>query len=306
VTGRALYFRRESLPQRATNDRGDDVTALVRAADRKAADPGALDPRFIGRLERDHVLALEFDIDLDRGPGAPILVVDGWIEYPYSQTMFAAWQAKADYRAPTLEAKGSDGRWRTVLREFGYPAGMPRTMALPLPKLPSGTRALRLSTNQQIYWDRIAVAWAERAPVITHDLALASAEVRSIGFPQRIGLAQPPNYDYDRRQPLWDTRVQAGNYTSFGRVDALVAAHDDAFAIIGPGDELHVEFDARLPPLRSGSTRRFVLETRGFAKDMDLYTRDGDTVGPLPSTGRNAQVRDELNRRFNIRFAAGR
>ena len=31
-----------------------------------------------------------------------------WIEYPYSQTMFASWQAGASWDAPTLEARGAD------------------------------------------------------------------------------------------------------------------------------------------------------------------------------------------------------
>jgi tetratricopeptide (TPR) repeat protein len=307
VTGQPRYFHRQVVPLRATNSRGDDVTELLRVADGNPADPGALDPRFIGRLARNHVLTLEFDVDLDRRVGAPVLIADGWIEYPYSQTMFAAWQAKADYRAPTIEAKGRDGRWQVVWREFGYPAGMPRTMSLPLRALPKGTRALRLSTNQQIYWDRIAVAWSEPADVVTHELALTSADVRATGFPRRSTREhQLPDYDYDRRKPLWDTRVQTGAYTAFGPADALIATHDDAFAVIGPGDELHVEFDANLPALPPGWTRRFVLETRGFAKDMDLYTRDGNTVGPLPSTGMNAGIRDRLHQRFNTRFAAGR
>jgi len=128
VTGRPFFFRREAPPDKVTNDRGEDVTDRVRTADRHAADPGPRDRRFIGRLVGAHALTLEFGVDLDAFNGAPVLVADGWIEYPYSQTMFAAWQAHADYRAPTLEAKGADGRWRVLLREFGYPAGMPRRM----------------------------------------------------------------------------------------------------------------------------------------------------------------------------------
>jgi hypothetical protein len=306
VTGRAFYFRTQSLPRRAMNDRGEDVTAQLRAADRDAAPPGAHDRRFIGRLARDHVLTLEFDADLDAMPGQALLVADGWIEYPYSQTMFAAWQAKADYRAPTLEAKGADGRWRVVLKEFGYPAGMPRRMAVPLPRLPRGTRALRLTTNQEIYWDRIAVAASQPAPIVTHEIPLAAAELRRAGFPRRTtGAQQQPDYDYARRDPLWDTRVQSGRYTAFGDAKPLVAAHDDALAILGPGDELHLEFEG-LPELTAGRSRRYVLETRGWAKDMDLYTRDGETVGPLPTTGKDAENREALHQRFNTRFASGR
>ena len=63
-------------------------------------------------------------------------MIDGWVEYPYAQTVFAAWQAGAPYLAPTLEARDGDGRWHVVAREFGYPAGMPRRMTFPLPAAP--------------------------------------------------------------------------------------------------------------------------------------------------------------------------
>jgi hypothetical protein len=294
VSGQPFYYRRAVLPEKVVNERGEDVTAALREADRKAADPGKLDRRFIGRLAGEHVLTMHFPTPLD---GAAMLVADGWIEYPYSQTMFAAWQAKAPYLAPTLEAQGADGSWRVLLKEFGYPAGMPRTMAVPLPRLPAGTRALRLRTNQQIYWDRIAVAWAEDAQAVRHELNLLKAEMRETGFPMRsTGPQHQPGYDYERRAPLWDTRVQAGHYTEFGRVDELIAAQDGALAIIGPGEEIEVEFSAELPELPAGWTRRFVLETHGWAKDMDLYTRDRDTLAPLPVPGTN-----ELHRKFNRR-----
>ncbi len=302
VSGESLFFRRVELPQRATNNRGEDVTAAVRSADRTAADPGDHDRRFIGRLAREHVLTLEFATDLEAIAGRPILVADGWIEYPYSQTMFAAWQAKAAYQAPTLEAKGADGRWRVVLKEFGYPAGMPRTMAVPLPPLPEGTRTLRLRTTQEIYWDRLAVAWAEPLEATRHELPLIVAEMRATGFARRTpGPQQQPSYDYDRRVPLWDTWAQSGLYTRFGRIDELVSSRDDALAIIGPGEEIHVEFKAALAPLRPGWSRRFVLEANGWAKDMDLYTRDRDTLDPLPVSGRSAEMRDRLNQRYNQR-----
>jgi hypothetical protein len=274
-------------------------------ADQKAADPGKVDARFIGRLANEHVLTMTFTETLDSGPGKILLVADGWIEYPYSQTMFGAWQAKAAYQAPTLEAQGADGRWRVLLKEFGYPAGMPRTMAVPLPRLPKGTRVLRLRTNQQIYWDRIAVAWAEDAPAVKRLLPLAAARVAETGFPRRsTGSQHQPGYDYAERAPLWDTRVQPGHYTAFGPAEDLVAEPDNALAIIGPGEEIHVEFRAELPALPAGWTRRFVLETHGWAKDMDLYTRDGETLGPLPSTGNRSKSSETLVKRLNSRFGS--
>src|SRR5258708_14020678 len=133
-TGRPVMFRKVLDPVRASNDRGEDVTALITATDRRAAPTGEHDHRFIGRLVRPHVLTLEFSEPFDRA-GATLLI-DGWIEYPYSQTMFAAWQAHAAYSAPTVQARRPDGRWRTILDDFGYPARLPRPISLPLPQLP--------------------------------------------------------------------------------------------------------------------------------------------------------------------------
>ncbi len=306
-TGEPRFYRETMQPTEAFTDSGEDVAELLAEVDLQAPAVGALDRRFIGRLQRPYTVTVVFDEPLTGHVGTPILIADGWIEYPYSQTMFAAWQANATYDAPTLEARGADGTWRTVLEQFGYPAGMPRRMSVALADLPTGTDRLRLTTNQEIYWDRIAVAFAEPLPEAQrHELAMAAADVRRSGFPHRTtGSQRQPHYDYDRRSPFWDARHQAGLYTEFGPSMELLANTDGATAIIGPGEEVHLEFDATtLPPVPSGWTRRFVLEARGWCKDMDLYTRDGATVAPLPGT--RDQAAQALHDRYNTRYEAGR
>jgi hypothetical protein len=52
--------------------------------------------------------------------------------------------------------------------------------------------------------------------------------------------------------------------------------------LIGPGEELDLVYPA--PAAVDGARRVVVLDVRGFAKDMDLYTHTGGQVGPLPST----------------------
>ncbi|MGW8310926.1 MAG: FG-GAP-like repeat-containing protein [Thiogranum sp.] len=304
-TGKPVFFRRERLPQEATDRRGTDVTPLITSADLHAPPPGELDPRFIGRLREPQVLTLQFAVPINgTNDEQPVLVVDGWIEYPYSQTMFAAWQAHADYRAPTLEARGSDMQWHTVLEQFGYPAGMPRRMSVPLTTLPERTTALRLTTNQEIYWDRVAIAYAETPPAVhTTPLPLARAELGEAGFARRTtGAQRQPYYDYDQRSPLWDTRHMRGYYTAFGAVEELLDSADDAVAIIGPGEEVQLEFTAQLSKLPSGWQRRLVLEASGWAKDMDLYTADGATLEPLPVSGKPTARRDALNGQYNTRY----
>lgn len=303
-TGRAIVFRDERTPAHAVTDQGEDVTALVTANDLRAAPVGAVDPRFIGRTAR-RTIELAFDTRLDRGPGRPVLLIDGWVEYPYAQTVFAAWQAGVTYDAPTLEARDGRGRWHPIAPSFGYPAGMPRRMALPLPRLPDGTTALRLSTTQEVYWDRVAVVYEDaRAEVRVRTTTLASATLAASGFATRTtGPQRTPSYDYDRRVPLWDTRHPRGWYTRFGDVLPLLSAKDDATVVLGPGEDVTIEFTAPADAPPPGWTRRVVLRSRGWCKDMDLYTADGETVAPMPGTESPARTR--LHAAFNTRYEAG-
>ncbi len=211
------------------------------------------------------------------------------------------------YTPPTLEARGADGMWYSVYPNFGYPAGMPREMALPLDNLPPGTTALRLSTSLEVYWDRLRVVFAEPAPAgLRRTVAdVETASLAKTGFPLRTnGPQRRPGYDYSQRTPYWDTRYPSGFYTEAGDVTPLVSATDDALAIIGPGEE--IEFSFPVAPAAEGLSQVYVLEFRGWAKDMDLYTRDGGTVAPLPhGDAANVSVRDALHERFNTRYESG-
>jgi hypothetical protein len=181
-------------------------------------------------------------------------------------------------------------------------------MALPLTQLPPGVSELRIRTNQEIYWDRFAIAYAEPAPPIKRTvLSLREATLASVGFPRgATGAQRAPRYEYASRRPLWDTRHLAGWYTAFGPVTELVVNPDDALAVFGPGEEVHMEFTGLDNPLPQDWTRWFVLETVGWAKDMDLYTKDGEMVEPLPTTGAAVEPRDRLHARYNTRYEIGR
>jgi Flp pilus assembly protein TadD len=307
-TGEPLFYRKMLLPVQAVNDRGEDVTAQVARQDLKAASPGKLDRRFIGLLEQDHVLTVTFARSLDFFPGKPVLLADGWLEYPYSQTNFAAWQAGARYRAPTIEVQDVDGHWTTVLKEFGYPAGMPRQMSVPLPALPAGVRKIRITTNQEIYWDRLAVAFVEPCPQVKrHTLKLERARLEQSGFPKRTTYAQRrPEYDYNRRKPFWDTMYLEGYYTRLGDVEELVMNRDNALAIYASGETLHLEFAEPDGILKKWWKRVYVLETDGWCKDMDPYTHTGETVEPLPLIGKRTAEAERLHKLYNTRYLSGR
>ena len=309
-TGSVVYYRKHAAPTSAQDQTGRDVLYSIRHIDLLAAPVAPLDSRFIGRT-KEQVLTLTFAESLDRGPGTPTLVADGWIEYPYAQTLFAAWQAGAAYEAPTIEAKGADGEWRVVHKQYGYPAGMPRESSVPLRELPRDTRALRIRTTQEVYWDRLLVAWAEDCQdVRRRTLALREATLGEVGFAARTtGPQRTPHYDYERSAPLWNARHQAGYYTRFGRVDELLAHADDAVVIFGPGEEVTLRFDAPEDKSPSGWTRRYVLRTTGWCKDMDLFTKDGESIGPLPvrsADGHAHPARKRIHPRYQTRYRSGR
>lgn len=306
-TGEVRFVRRSIALARGTADGADDVTPALLAADGVAAEPGEVDPRFIGLLSEPRTLTLEFASPI--GGKGHVLVAHGWVEYPYCQTNFAAWQAGRTYDAPDLEARDASGRWTRVLGQWGYPAGMPREISLPLDAVPPGSTALRLSTTQEIYWDAFRVDVVDDCPGAERTaLALVGASVADTGFARRVPQPQRrPDYDYSSRAPFWSTRHQPGHYTEFGPCDELLAATDDAVAIVGPGEEVRLRFEPPRAAQRDGWTRRYVLEVDGWCKDMDLFTGDGATVGPLPRRdgAQSGGAREALHRRFQTRWRGG-
>ena len=318
-TGAAIFWREAMAPARATVTHGTreaiDQTEAACARDLHAVDPGEIDSRFIGRTAEPFAVELVFPRALTDGEGDPVLLMDGWIEYPYCSTNFAMWQAHASPTAPTFDALDPvTGAWVTLVREYGYPAGMPREAAFPLARslLPPGCTTLRITTNQELYIDRCRIVWSEPCPqAIERRVAIAFARVRESGYAKRIPAPQRrPIYDYDARVPLFDCRTQPGWYTATD-VDCapLVEAIDDAVAIFAAGEELRLTFDSAAPPLEHGWSRAFVLDLNGWCKDMDPLTRDGARVDPLPmrdSESSPSPARDALHREFNTRYRGGR
>tara|TARA_B000000460_G_scaffold203205_1_gene149972 strand:- start:168 stop:662 length:495 start_codon:yes stop_codon:yes gene_type:complete len=162
----------------------------------------------------------------------------------------------------------------------------------------------------EIYWDRLQIVWEEPLDDATFTtIQPVSARIGKVGFPERTtGEQRLPYYDYNKRSPYWDTKYQAGFYTALGEANELIEKVDGALAIIGGGEEIHLEFPA-LAPAQPGHRRYFVLDFRGYAKDMDLYTEHGETIEPLPLSQdldpRALAHRNRLHERYNVRFQAG-
>lgn len=314
-SGEPRFFRASMAPASASvrSGTGAPVPCLgsLSQVDGQAADPGPADPRFVGRLAAECALELEFPRAVADGPGEPALVVDGWVEYPYSTTGFAMWQAGASYQAPSIDALDpATGAWTCIAEEVGYPAGMPRTCLLPIPagRIPGGCTRLRIRTTMELYADAVRVAWIEPCPEARRSEApLRSATLLDAGFPRRIAHPQRrPEFVHADRAPLWDCRKQPGRYTRFGECTPLVARADDALAVFGAGEELLLRFEARAAAAPAGTTRTWVLEVDGWCKDMDPLTRDGATIGPLPARGAPSPEARELHGRWNDRLDGGR
>ncbi|NND81420.1 MAG: tetratricopeptide repeat protein [Gammaproteobacteria bacterium] len=311
VTGDTLFFREFQTPVAARDKQGADVLRAIVEHDQVAMPAGEIDRRYIGLLKQPAELILEFDQPIHRSPDLrPYLVAEAWVELPYSQTHFSAWQAGNHYRAVSLDARDANGEWRTIHPEFGMPGGMPRVISVPLDAVPQDAVAVRLRWNREMYWDRLRVIYAENPPTQLRQRTNTPAVARVVksGFYQRVNHAQRrPEYIYQQRRPFGDVKYPTGMYTSLGEMTELVSSADDALAIIGPGEEIHVNFTEPSAPAE-GLRRWYVLETRGWAKDKDLYTYQGDTVGPLPIAYPDADTdrRDALHKKYNTRFQSGR
>ena len=101
-----------------------------------------------------------------------------------------------------------------------------------------------------------------------------------------------------------------GFYTAFGDAKELVEETDDAVAIIGPGEELHLEFSDPKVAVRPGWYRYYVLQADGWCKDSDSFTKDSREVEPLPTRGlsttkQEMKQREELHSKYNTRYRSG-
>jgi tetratricopeptide (TPR) repeat protein len=255
--------------------------------------PDLLAHRFFGDFELTSFsgFAKPHTLELDLGEpyrGGPLwLLMHGEIEYFTATGMYAADQAGIHAIAPYVEAQTSDGRWKPVTDDMGFPAGGPRTMTADLSgRLPSGTRRIRIITNLQVYWDNILISRTKQnQSARPMPIALARAELRFHGFPLKIEGTPPGNvqYVYEQASATGPYTRPMGAYTRYGDVRSLLAATDDRLAVFGSGDEVELEFDpSNLPNLPRGWVRDYFFAAEGYEKDMDFYAADGGTVMPLP------------------------
>jgi tetratricopeptide (TPR) repeat protein len=255
--------------------------------------PELLAHRYFGDFEvlpflgfaKMHSLELELGGPYEGGP--LWLLLHGEVEYFSANSMYAADQAGLKPVAPYVEASGSDGKWKRVVDDMGFPAGGARTMTADLSgRLPVGTKRIRISTNLQIYWDSILIDRTQQnVRSRLTSLPLSRADLSFHGFPLKIEGNPPGNvqYVYEKASPTGPYTRPAGAYTRYGDVLPLLTSFDDRLAVFGSGDEVALDFDpATLPALPQGWTRDYFFVANGYEKDMDFYAFQGDRVEPLP------------------------
>ena len=291
-TGEALAWTSSISALNATDLKGRDVSAKLSAWDRDTVDDFRRLDGWVGYAE-EHGIVLDFGDRLRRfGPtDRLVLCLAGWVEYPYSQTNYAAATAGVVLRPPSVERRNGDGSWTVIEPHAGYPAGMPRMTTLDLTGKLIGARCvLRLKTNMECYWDQAFIAVrdpaAERSLRQT-TLPVARAALGHRGYMREVSPdgRQPLLYDYDHADPV-PLALMGGRLTRQGDVQALLKDDDDQLCLVGPGDEVRLEFEAgSLPTLPVGWTRSYLLKAVGYCKDADPFTAGGDRVEPLPWRG---------------------
>jgi Tfp pilus assembly protein PilF len=269
----------------ARDDRGRDVSETLRTRDGEYLDGFERGP-YQG-VTRDHYV--EVELPPDAPSSSPLyLLASGWIHPTDSSVNVALSQgAHAPPRGLSLWVERG-GRWMQARTGLGFPAGKSKTIVLDLAGLfPAGTKArrVRLATNLEIFWDRMA--WAPgvpRATVATHKLDPVEADLRYRGYSvtgqRNISSPEIPRYVLAGTAQRWQDLE--GYYTRFGDVRELLRWVDDRYVIMNAGDEMAFRFPA-LPPPAPGVVRDFVAVGDGWVKDGDFNTTFSRTVLPLPT-----------------------
>ena len=286
-----VYGVAEKLyPKSAVNHRGEDVSDALKTFDYHYAVEHAPGP-YQGVVE-PHAIILDLgDVPND----APVtLFLSGWIFPTDTSINVALFQnPRINPSFPSVSVKDETGQWKTVIDMIGLPAGKNKMITVDLTgKFLSDDRHVRVETDMQIYWDAaFFTVGTQDVPIELTTLNPDSADLHYRGFSEmyRPNPHAPHLFDYQKVTTEAQWRDLAGYYTRYGDVNPLLQAVDDMYVILNAGDEITVEFDAaRLPELKQGWVRDFILYSDGWDKDGDINTLTSQTVEPLPFHGMSA------------------
>ena len=308
-----VYGVKEKLhPKSAVNHRGEDVSDALKTFDYHYAVEHTPGP-YQGVVEPHGIV-----LDLGDAPNdAPVtLFLSGWI-FPTDTSINVALFQNPEINPsfPSVSVKDETGKWKTVIDMIGLPAGKNKTITVDLTgKFLSDDRHVRVETDMQIYWDAAFFTVGEQdVPIELTTLNPDSADLHYRGFSEmfRPNPHAPHLFDYQKVTTEAQWRDLAGDYTRYGDVNPLLQEVDDMYVILNAGDEITVEFDAaRLPELKPGWVRDFILYSDGWDKDGDINTLTSQTVEPLPFHGMSAYPYpdteqypdDTAHRRYRLKY----
>jgi len=287
--GLKIYkVKKKILPASAIDLEGNDVLSFIEKKDDIYLS-GFKPDRYQGITEMQELILDPGETDLS---GNLLLFLNGWI-FPTDASINAAISQSDNLKVitPYIQAINKKGEWETVIENLGFPMGKDKTVIADLTgKITGKDHRIRIRTNMEIYWDQIFFSDSvSDSSVVTTILDPVSADLHYRGFSQGFrkgGRFGPHWFDYSivDKKPKW--RDLTGNYTRYGDVLSLLNKSDNKYIISNAGDEATVEFNAtKLPELKKGWQRDFLVRSAGWVKDGDLNTAFGNTVLPLPFHG---------------------
>lgn len=245
--------------------------------------------KYQGIIEMNEII---LDPGKTGGNGMLYMFMNGWI-FPTDASINVAISQSDSLKVvpPQIQVMNKKGDWETVISNIGFPMGKDKMVIADLSgKFLTEDRRIRIQTNMEIYWDHIFFSdRLSEAPIKTTRMDPVKADLHYRGFSaeyRKGGRYGPHWFDYSRvsEGPKW--RDLTGNYTRFGDVLPLLTESDNMYVISNAGDEMTIQFDAgRLPPLKKGWKRDFLINSVGWVKDGDINTAFGNTVTPLPFHG---------------------
>jgi len=282
-----LKVKNHRLPVSAVDGDGYNLSGLIKNKDN----------RYIFNFLRDKFQGITQmkDLILDLGDIENTqnlyLFLNGWIFPTDASINVALSQSEAiKIKHPSLEVINENGEWQEVIPDIGFPSGKNKTVIVDLSgEFLSVERKVRIRTNMQIYWDHVFFAQDEDLKINMTKLTPELVDLHYRGFSTKFrkgGRYGPHWFDYDDVTTGQKWRDLTGNYTRYGDVTELLQEADNMYIISNAGDEMTISFDAaKLPQLKKGWTRDFLIYSVGWVKDGDLNTATGQTVAPLPFHG---------------------
>lgn len=284
------------LPISVTDGRGRDLLPGLKAQDQDYVQ--AFQKRLVQGLTDEWTM--EFDLGTLATEQHPIpqharLVLIGWV-FPTDTSINEGLLQNPQLPAPAppcLEVPLEDGTWKTVRPFIGFPSGKTKAMVIDLTDVVSaaGSR-FRIRSSMELYWDAAFFTINETdVPTVTQDCELSKADLHYRGFSKRVyaenalfrGGRAPEGYDYSTviTEPRWNEML--GRFTRYGETSELLLRQDDRMVVMGPGDELTVQFSIPDNDVPDGWVRDFVLYNVGWDKDANLSTVYGQSSEPYPS-----------------------